>query len=135
MRELFCVNGLFIGEVITKLYKYSFCGKMILNDKRADISIIAYVIDETNDEIVLISRSRMRIESMKPWYNDSNPKLLYSPHGEYTRYVYSNCNNFYYDILEYYPVQIHLNQGIKLNFRMISNLLVVKRLSDIKVVD
>ena len=133
IRELFSINGLTFGEYITKQYKYSFCGKMNLKDKRTNIHISAYVIDETNDKVLLISRAGTRIEIMKPWY--SNRKKYYGPHGEYTRYDYESCENVYYEVLEYYPVRVYLNQGIKCNFRMIANRLVVKRLNESKVVD
>ena len=36
---------------------------------------------------------------------------------------------------EYYPVRVYLNKGIKLNFKMIANRVVVKSLLERKVVD
>ena len=116
MKELFSLSGLSFGEAIMKQYKYSFCGKIILKDKNTDHFVTAYIIDESVNTILMISRGGKHIELRKPWYNDSNHKSLYGLHSEYTRYNLDIMENMYYDIIEYYPIRIYLNQGKKSNF-------------------
>ena len=72
---------------------------------------------------------------MKSFYSESNRKYCYGPYREYTKYNYDTCSNTYYDVLEYYPVRIYLHQGIKSNFKMISNRLVLKCTLEIEVVN
>ena len=87
MRENSSIDKVTFSEIILFDYKFNFCGQMMLRNRSDRITLIAWIIDETDMSMTVMSRGGKRVKLFRSMRRPSSPQASFGKCGKHHKHA------------------------------------------------